>query len=68
MNILKKGVRFLSQDTGNPMAEEEIPLVVHSLTPAGIRRAAIVGVCQLYRQGHSVNKVLEILGGKPKEQ
>jgi hypothetical protein len=49
------------------MIEEEIPFLVHSLTPAGLRRAAIVGFCYLYRQGHSVNSALEILGEKPKE-
>jgi hypothetical protein len=67
MGLLKKGVRFISQDTGAPMIEAELPFFVHSLTPVGLRRAAIVGLCHLYQQGCSVNSVLEILGEKPKE-
>jgi hypothetical protein len=68
MNILKRGVRFISQDTGEPMVEDELPLVVNNLTPAGMRRAAIVGVCQMCREGYSVNGLLELLGDKPKEK
>jgi hypothetical protein len=68
VSILKKGVRFASQDTNNPMLEEEIPLIVCNLTPKGIHRAALVGFCYMRQQRYSVNKVLEILGGKPKEQ
>jgi hypothetical protein len=67
VSILKKGVRFTSQDTNNPMTEDEIPFVVHSLTPTGMRRAAVVGVCDMCRQGFSINQALEILGDKPKE-
>jgi hypothetical protein len=68
MSVLKKGVRFVSQDTDLPMLEEEIPFLVLNLTPAGMRSAAIVGFHCLQRQGYSINKVLEILDEKPKEK
>jgi hypothetical protein len=67
MGILKKGVRFISQDTGEPMAEEEIPFLIHNLTPTGLRCAAIVGLYHLHQQGYSINSALELLGEKPKE-
>jgi hypothetical protein len=68
MSILKKGVRFVSQDTGKPITREEIPFIVHSLAPAGLRGAAIVGICYLYQHGYSINKALEFLGEKPEEK
>jgi hypothetical protein len=68
MSVLKKGVRFASQDTDFPMLEEEIPLLTVNLTPAGIRNAALVGCFYLRQQGYSINKVLEILDTKSKER
>ena len=68
MNILKKGVRFVSQDTGKPISKEELPLVLCNLTPTGMRRAAIYGLCLMYRQGYSINAALEILGDTPKDK
>jgi hypothetical protein len=68
VSVLKRGVRFASQDTGEPMAEDEVPLVIENLTPAGMRRAAIVGFVHLQRHGYTLDKAQEILGDKPKEQ
>jgi hypothetical protein len=68
MTILKKGVRFISQDTGNPMLEDEVPFIIKNLTPKGMRCAAILGFVHLQRQGYTLNKALEILGETPKEQ
>jgi hypothetical protein len=68
VSVLKKGVRFTSQDTNSPMTEDEVPFVVHNLTPAGIRCAAAFGIWDMCRQGFSINQALEILGGKPKEK
>lgn len=68
MSILKKGVRFTSQDTGEPMVRDEIPLLVNNLTSTGMRRAAICGLCLMYQQGYSINAALEILGDTPKEK
>jgi hypothetical protein len=67
VSILKKGVRFLSQDTNNPLTWDELPFLVDNLTPAGMRRAAVFGVCGMCLKGYSVNEVLEILGDEPKE-
>jgi hypothetical protein len=68
MNILKRGVRFASQDTDFPILEEEIPLIVINLTPAGMRRLAILGLHYLRGMGYSINKALEILGDKPPKE
>jgi hypothetical protein len=67
MGILKKGIRFAGQDAGAPITEEEIPFIIHSLSPEGLRRAAIAGFYHLYQQGCSINGALEILGEEPKE-
>ncbi|MDR2186374.1 MAG: hypothetical protein LBO80_12025 [Treponema sp.] len=68
MSILKKGVRFTSQDTGYPIMEEEIPLIILNLTPIGLQRLAIVGLQYLRGMGYSINQALEILGDAPKEK
>jgi hypothetical protein len=67
VRVLKKGVRFVSQDTGLPLLEEEIPFVITSLTPTGMRRAAELGFILIQRQGFSLNQALDILGDTPKE-
>jgi hypothetical protein len=66
VSILKKGIRFTSQDTGRPLLEEEIPFVITSLTNAGMRAAAEVGFYYLHKQGFSLDQALDILGN-PKE-
>jgi hypothetical protein len=68
MSVLKKGVRFVSQDTNLPMLDEEVPFIITSLTPTGLRRAAIVGFACMQARGYSINQALEILGDKPKEK
>ena len=67
MSILKKGVRFTSQDTDYPMLEEEIPFIVLNLTPTSMQRLAIVGLQYLRGMGYSINQTLTFLGDTPKE-
>ncbi|MDR2020500.1 MAG: hypothetical protein LBQ14_07025 [Treponema sp.] len=66
MSILKRGVRFMSQDTDYPIMEEEIPFIILNLTPTGMQRLAIVGLQYLRSLGYSINQALELLGDKPK--
>jgi hypothetical protein len=68
VTVLKKGVRFTSQDSGSPMSEDEVPYIIENLTPTGTRRAAIVGLVYLQRRGYTLNKTLELLGDKPEEK
>ena len=64
MSLLKKGVRFNSQDTGAPITDAEIPFIIMNLTPSGMRKAAVVGFECMRHLGFSLNKALEIMGGK----
>jgi hypothetical protein len=68
VNLLKRGVRFTSQDTNEPLLQEEVPLIVLNLTPAGRERAALAGIHYFQTMGYSLNQALEILGDTPKEQ
>jgi hypothetical protein len=68
VNLLKRGVHFVSQDTNEPLLQEEIPLVVMHLTPVGRERAALVGMHYFQTMGYSLNQALELLGDTPKEQ
>jgi hypothetical protein len=64
MSFLKKGVRFNSQDTGAAITDDEIPFIVTNLTPSGMKRAAVIGFHYMKSLGFSLNKALEIMGGK----
>ena len=64
MSILKKGVRFNSQDTDTAMTDDEIPFIITNLTPTGMRKAACVGFHYMKSLGFSINKALEIMGNK----
>jgi hypothetical protein len=66
MNLLKRGVRFTSQETDTPMLREEVPLVIMNLTPRGLRLAAAAGFGLLQARGYSINRALELLGDTPK--
>ncbi|MDR0878959.1 MAG: hypothetical protein LBN21_13000 [Treponema sp.] len=68
MKILKKGIRFFSQDTGTPMLEAEIPSLILNLTRGGMYRAALVGLCAMHEKGLTISQVLNILDNKPKEK
>ena len=70
MSILKRGVRFTSQETDKPMLKEEVPLVVMNLTTRGLRLAAAAGFGLLQSWGYSINQAIELLGGAaaPKEK
>jgi hypothetical protein len=58
----------MSQDTGEPLLQEEVPLVVMHLTPAGRERAALAGMNYFQAMGYSLNQALELLGDTPKEK
>jgi hypothetical protein len=68
MKLLKRGVRFVSQDTDLPLLKEEVPLIIMNLTPAGLERAAMAGFHFFQTMGYSINQVLELLGDMPKEK
>ena len=68
MSILKKGIRFNSQDTGAAMTSGEIPFIVMNLTPSGMRKAAILGFEYMRSLGFSLNKALEIMGDATEAQ
>jgi hypothetical protein len=67
MSIFKKGVRFISQDTNEPIQEEEIPFILSNLTSAGLLRAAMVGFAFMHAQGFSINRALEVMSTNEKE-
>jgi hypothetical protein len=68
MNILKKGVRFVSQDTNTPISQKEIPFILEKLTPMGLRRAALVSLILMKNLGMTLNQALDILDDKPEEK
>ena len=67
MNIIKRGVRFMSQETDKPMIVEEVPFIVNNLTPQGLRLAAIASFSLLQSWGYSLNQAIELLGGAETE-
>jgi hypothetical protein len=64
MSILKKGVRFNSQDTGAAITGDEIPFIVMNLTPSGMKKAAFIGFQYMKALGFSIDKALEVMGSK----
>jgi len=64
MSLLKKGVRFNSQDSGAAMTDDEIPFIIMNLTQSGLKKAACVGFFYMKSLGFSLNKALEIMGSK----
>ena len=64
MSLLKKGVRFNSQDTGATLTDDEIPFIIMNLTPSGMKKAAIIGFQYMRFLGFSLNKALEIMGNE----
>jgi hypothetical protein len=68
MSLLKKGVRFISQDTNTPMTLNEIPFIFQELTPKAIQNAALFGLTWMMRQGMTLNQALDLLDDKPKEK
>jgi hypothetical protein len=67
MSIFKKGVHFFSQDTDEPMREEEIPFILSNLTPGGLFKAAMVGFAFMQANGFSLNHAIKIMSTNTEE-